>query len=136
VFPLQTLCNFFHQSTIKRKGVGASELNMQILKINKIGASSFNTARIFLCILFNIYWFAKPSVIHRVCQWLQGLSFKLQRQDTSLVDANRFILQTIEVLSAMKDRGGTENTAQSGCSHQSPMQSLTISPSVSPTVTC
>lgn len=36
---------------------------------------------------------------------LQGLSLKLQRRDTSLVDASPFIHQTVEVLSAMKDWG-------------------------------
>ncbi|XP_077089675.1 E3 SUMO-protein ligase KIAA1586-like [Siphateles boraxobius] len=41
-----------------------------------------------------------------VLRELKGLSLKLQRRDTSRVDASRFIHQTIEVLSAMKDRGG------------------------------
>ncbi|KAF3859148.1 hypothetical protein F7725_021547 [Dissostichus mawsoni] len=41
-----------------------------------------------------------------VLRELQSLSLKLQKRDTSLVDASRHIHQTIEVLSAMKDNGG------------------------------
>ena len=44
-----------------------------------------------------------------VLRELQGLSLKLQRRETSLVDASRHIHQTIEVLSAMKEQGGKPN---------------------------
>ncbi len=37
---------------------------------------------------------------------LQSLSLKLQRRETSLVDASCYIQQTIDILTAMKDCGG------------------------------
>ncbi|CAB1428695.1 unnamed protein product [Pleuronectes platessa] len=43
------------------------------------------------------------AVMKDVLRELQGLSLRLQRRDTSLVDASRYVHQTIEVLSAMKE---------------------------------
>lgn len=50
-----------------------------------------------------------------VLRELQSLSLKLQKRDTSLVDASRYIHQTIEVLSATKDNDGkTELKVKAG----------------------
>ncbi|KAK0133231.1 E3 SUMO-protein ligase KIAA1586 [Merluccius polli] len=53
------------------------------------------------------------AVMKDVLRELQGLSLRLQRRETSLVDASRHIHQTIEVLAAMKEIGGkTESKIQ------------------------
>ncbi|KAI9541134.1 hypothetical protein NQZ68_033594 [Dissostichus eleginoides] len=50
-----------------------------------------------------------------VLRELQSLSLKLQKRDTSLVDASRHIHQTIEVLSVTKDNDGkTELKVKAG----------------------
>lgn len=49
---------------------------------------------------------ADLATMKDVLRELQSLSLKLQKRDTSLVDASRHIHQTIEVLDAMKDQGG------------------------------
>ncbi|KAL2096749.1 hypothetical protein ACEWY4_005956 [Coilia grayii] len=55
------------------------------------------------------------AVMKDILRELQGLSLRLQRRDTSLVDASRQIHQSIEVLTAMKDAvGKTESKIQAG----------------------
>ncbi|XP_062260281.1 E3 SUMO-protein ligase KIAA1586-like [Platichthys flesus] len=46
------------------------------------------------------------AVMKDVLRELQGLSLRLQRRDTSLVDASRYVHQTIEVLSEYKIHAG------------------------------
>ncbi|XP_063053987.1 uncharacterized protein LOC134448159 [Engraulis encrasicolus] len=55
------------------------------------------------------------AVMKDVLRELQGLSLKLQKRDTSLVEASRQIQQTMEVLTAMKEAGGkTEAKVKDG----------------------
>uniref|UniRef100_A0A8C6WVY2 HAT C-terminal dimerisation domain-containing protein n=1 Tax=Neogobius melanostomus TaxID=47308 RepID=A0A8C6WVY2_9GOBI len=102
----------------------ATGLNMQIIKIGQIFtirwvASSFRTVKAVWNdypalansgglhkLLSSTGFVADLACMKDVLRELQNLSLKLQRKQTSLVDASCHIQQTIDVLTAMKASGG------------------------------